>query len=554
MLGSLAALQTILQIAGAVGLLLWATRQARRGFEKALGPRLDDMLTASSKSIPRAGFVGCFGAVLLQSSTAMILLVAEFLATNKIALTVSLAIVLGADLGTAIVVQLLSSRPEFLIPLLLVAGAGLALRGAGPKPRALGRIFMGLALVLVSLGLIAQAIQPVAESPTMIVVFTYVNTDPLAAFLAAAGFAWLAHSSVATVLLIAGIATQGVLSGPAIVAMVLGANVGASLIPLVLLSSAIRNVRLLVWGNIVLRGGGAVLGFLAVLILGTQLTNILPQSPLNTVMVSHLVFNASVLGVGLLVLGPFARLIDRIVPKMGPPDEQSQRHRRLDPAMLSVPGLALLQANNEVLNLSGSVNQGFQDAMNLFRSFDEAKARRVSQDAKETLDRVTDLKHYIANIGTSDLSDREREKCAWIFNIASRLAASGDLVDQGLVKSARRMHRENLVWPDKWYGEVAAFKQSVEGGVQLGIAVAMSDDNQAARRLIEQKETIRLQERELSGRHIWELNGESTNSIRASEVFLNVIQTLKQLNANYSAFAQPMLERSGELLKSRLVN
>jgi phosphate:Na+ symporter len=150
----------LLHLAGGVTLLLWAVRMVRTGVERSQEPALKRVLRESKSGRLRAAAVGAGVAVLLQSSTAVALLAAGFAGTGVLTVATGLALMLGADVGSALVVQILSVDIHWLTPVLLIVGGGLFFKGPTREWRQGGRILIGVALILVSLTMIADATEP----------------------------------------------------------------------------------------------------------------------------------------------------------------------------------------------------------------------------------------------------------------------------------------------------------------------------------------------------------------------------------------------------------
>ncbi len=303
----------VLHIAGAASLLIWSVRLVRTGVERAFSLQLRHWLRRSSDSRLLAALSGTGSAILLQSSTAVALLVSNFVARGSIATFVGLAILLGADVGSAIVAQLLLVRQTFLVPLLLVAGVALFLRSRNGRTRQIGRILVGLALIFASLDMIRAAAEPLTGSPGTVAAMQYLATDPITAFAVGALFAWAVHSSVAAVLLFVTLVAQGLLPGTGALAMVLGANLGGAFIAYVLTLSAPVAARRMVVANLALRGGGAVL-VLAVLARLDDPLGWLGADPARQVINLHLAFNLALALAAMPLLGPVARLTERLMP------------------------------------------------------------------------------------------------------------------------------------------------------------------------------------------------------------------------------------------------
>ena len=199
----------VVQLAGSVTLLLWAVRMVRTGIERSQEPALRRVLRESGSGRLRAAGVGAGIAVLLQSSTAVAVLAAGFAGSGVLSVPTGLALMLGADFGSALVVQILSFDLSLLVPVLLLGGGVLFFKGPARQTRQAGRVLIGIGLILISLQMIGEATAPLRDNPLLPGIVTYLRGDFVTAFLIGAAFTWLVHSSVAAVLLVATFTAQG---------------------------------------------------------------------------------------------------------------------------------------------------------------------------------------------------------------------------------------------------------------------------------------------------------------------------------------------------------
>ena len=123
----MAIVEFLLNLSGAVFLLLFAVRQVRNGIEHAHGASFKRIIT-NQENLVGASLSGLILAAILQSSAAVGLLVAGFASNGYIGFPVALATILGADLGSALIIQVLSFRLDWLVPKLNVAKLYLVLR------------------------------------------------------------------------------------------------------------------------------------------------------------------------------------------------------------------------------------------------------------------------------------------------------------------------------------------------------------------------------------------------------------------------------------------
>ncbi len=144
----------------------------------------------------------------------------------------ALAVALGADIGSTFVVQALSFDLKAFVPVLLIGGVGAFMLSGNATVRQVGRVVIGLALMILSLGMIVQASSSLRTDPTLVLVMSRLANEAVLAIIIGAGLTWLLHSSVAMVLLIVSLVGSGLIPLSLGVTFLLGANLGAGLIPL----------------------------------------------------------------------------------------------------------------------------------------------------------------------------------------------------------------------------------------------------------------------------------------------------------------------------------
>lgn len=548
----------LLNIAGAVALLLWATRMVRTGVDRAYGSEMRRLQKRAASTRLGASLAGLVLAVGLQGSTAVALLIAGSIASGITAAGVGLAVLLGADLGSALVVQVLSLDLSLLIPVLLLVGVTTFLTGHRRTVRQAGRIIVGIALILIALGMIGDASAPLRESRLVPVWTGYLVGDPLAAFLTAALLTWAMHSGVAAVLLIVSLAANGVIPLPLALVFVLGANLGSSAIAVLLTRNHVREARQVPLANLMIRGLCAVA--ILALLQAVDVANLLDGLPAaQATVLFHVGFNMLVLVVGLSVLRGAIGLSGVILPVPDPaagPDGlvTPARATSLNPDVVGQPRQALAAAIREILNMSDTVSVMLREVIDVFETGDRT---RINQIAKmdDTVDRQhTEIKLYLAGVGRQELSAEESRRCLELTGYCIKLEQAGDIIVKNLLSLAAKKRALEVDFSKQGWRELRALHDSVSANLQLALNVLVSGDKDAARELIEEKDHVRHLERVTTEQHMARLRSGSIKTIETSEIHLDAVRDLKQINGLLTSAAYPILEQSGDLLDSRLVS
>ncbi len=540
----------VLHIAGAAALLIWAVRLVRTGVERGWAVQLRSWLRRGAQNRLVAAASGTAAAVLLQSSTAVAILTANFVATGTLAAKAGFAVLLGGDLGSAIVAQILLTRADWLVPVLLVAGVAIFQRSVAREWRMAGRILIGLALIFVALGMIREATEPLREARGMVQAMAYLGGDPVTAFVIGALFAWAVHSSVAAVLLFVTLAASGMLPVNAGIAMVLGANLGGAFIAFVLTLGSEVAARRVVMANLLARGGGALLFLLALILLQLPL-DYLGSSPARQIINLHLLFNFAILILALPVSGPLLRVAEGLITTPATPP-LLDRVSALDPAALTSPDRALACAAREILQMGEGVEAMLRTVLPLYTTWDDTTADAIRRK-EDDVDKIhLDTKLYLARLQRADSEEHLTRRGLDLAEMAVNLESAGNAVSHNMLSLAQRLHDEGLSFSETGQREINDFHDRVLSNAQAALNVLMTLNPDAARALVEEKDHVRDIEQGLQRSHLERLKEGRAESIETSNIHQETLRALKQVNTAFTQVAYPILSETGDLLASRL--
>ena len=542
---------TLLQLAGYVALLLWGIHMVQTGVQRAFGARLRGFLGSALRNRFKAFLAGIGVTAILQSSTATGLMVTGFAAGGLVDLVPALAVMLGANVGTTLIVQALSFDISDVAPALILIGV-LMFRRATAGTRDFGRVFIGLGLVLMALGQFVSLVTPYEDVPSLQVFLGAVANQPLVDVILAAGLTWAAHSSVAIILIIMSFAGNHAVPPDAAFALVLGANLGSAINPVLEGASgndpAGRRVPL---GNLLNRGLGTLVGLAALPWLGTWLIAIEPDAG-RAVADFHTAFNLILAAVFFPFLGSYARLLRRLLPaRVDPADPGQPIYMTL--AAREAPAIAIGAAAREAMRLADVLEamlQGLRDA------FARADRRQITETKRldDVLDRLnTAIKAYLTGLDPDGLTDADHQRVTEILAFATHLEQSGDIVEKSLLGIAGKCLRRGLAFSKEGEAELTQIIDRLIINVQAAAALFMTGDERAARLLAAEKEAFRELEAQATAAHFARLRAGRVDTAETSSLHLDALRDLKRVNAHLvAAAAYPVLENSGELLASRL--
>lgn len=540
----------LLHVAGAAALLIWSVRLVRTGVERGWSVPLRRWLRHGDDNRIVAAMTGLVAALALQSSTAVAILTTNFVAAGTLTAAAGLAILLGADVGSALVAQVLLARAAWVVPLLLVAGVGMFLRAGRRETRMAGRVLIGLALIFVSLSMVRDATEPLRDSPAIGAAMGYLGGDALTAFAIGALFAWLVQSSVAAVLLFVTLAAQAMLPATAAAAMVLGANLGGSFIAYLLTLGADLTGRRIVIANLALRGGGAAVAVLALQRYGSDLAWLGATPPRQAINL-HLAFNLALMILALPFTGPVLRAVRALVP---PPADLARLERvsALDPAALAQPDRALACATRELLQMGESVETMLRSVIHLYDKWDDTAAAAIRL-REEDVDKIhINTKLYLAKLQRDCKDEAVVARAMELADMAVNLESAGNVISDTMLGLAERLDTGGIAFSDLGSKEVRDFHDRVLSNAQAALNVLMTSSPDAARALVEEKDQVRDIEQNLQRSHLERLKQGLSESIETSNIHQETLRALKQVNSAFTMIAYPILSETGDLLASRL--
>ncbi|MBL4766931.1 MAG: Na/Pi cotransporter family protein [Rhodobacteraceae bacterium] len=544
-------LSFLIQIAGATMLLLYAVRMVRTGIERAFGPSFRRIVTTTGNPANSA-LTGLVLAIVLQSSAAVALLVSGFAGSGALGFAAGLSIVLGADLGSALLIQVLSFKLEWLVPVLLAVGGGFFIKSDNRKLKQAGRIILGIAFILISLRFLRETMDPIRDSTFLPSIAGFLESDFIAAFIIGALLAWFMHSSVAVILMCVTLVAIDAIPMVAGVSLVLGANLGSAVIPIWLTRGLSNVARRVPVANFLLRGSGAVIALLVV--------NSFPVLPYlggdgaQTLINVHVLFNTL-----LLLALPFCRFLEAPLCNLLPDTAELKQDMPvlhvslLDDSALTIPSLALANLKREVLRMEQVVETMTAPVMELFVEYNKERAQALITRDEVVNVALDSIRRYVAAMPSERMSKQDWKQARELTEYAIELETVGDLVAKVLMPLAKEKSQDRLKFSKAGELELINMHERMMANMALASNVLVSDDLESARLLLEEKTEMTRLERKSRKKHLRRLSDGSKTSFESSNIHLEVLRALREINSHVASVCYPILYRGGQLLETRLI-
>ncbi|MBX5459387.1 MAG: Na/Pi cotransporter family protein [Thermogemmatispora sp.] len=522
---------------GGALLLLYGLRLLSEAMQRAAGPRLQKATMALAQRPFMAFGVGVVVTALTQSSSATSSLLVELVNAELVPLTTAFVMILGTNVGSTLVVQLLAFHvTDYAIPI-AGAGAALGLLTQHRPQRDLGQAAFGFGVILLGLAALQVGSAPIAASPITAEVLRALMGAPLVLALLGLLLALAFASSAAAIGLVLVLTASGALSVFAALALLFGANIGSTLTALLTAISRPsvtgRRLALLHTGT---KSLGAAIA-LALLPLLTSLLARLGLEPAWQVALTHLIFNLALAAVFVPLAAPVTRLVTLLLPEQENHYEQQLGPRYLDPEALASPAVALGQATREVLRMADIVTEMLRLSMLAFEKPDARVPERINE-LDDQLDRLNAaIKRYLTQLDESRLTREQVQRELALLYIITDLEAIGDIIDRQMMRLARRKQRRQVAFSEEGWQDLLNYHDEVTEALEQALAALASQDTSLANDFFVRKAELSKMKRQLHLRHVRRLQSGLSPSWESSAIHLDLLNALSRVLSHASNIA-----------------
>ena len=525
-----------------IALMLYGIRTLRKGSERLFGAKLRRILQDATKGKVRSLLAGFLVSILTPSSTAVALLSVEAINAGYVTSQQVLAVMLGANIGFTVTVQLLAFKFYIYNAIFIAVGVPLFLFGRRQTPKGAGQALLGIGFLLLSIQIISAAVAPLKDSLEVRDLMRLLESHPVWIVFFALLLKVMLQSATATIGIAIALCQKDVQVLPlsAAVAVVIGANIGIGVTAL-MAGFARTDTRRMAVGNLLFKLAGAAV---CIPLLSWMIEILRPLSPYGETQLianAHTFFNVALAVVFVPLVPVIGRFLERMIPAKEAVGEIFGP-RYLDRTSLESPALALGQATREILHMADHVRMMLRDAHVAFKSNDEALCETVQQEDDKVDLLNNEIKSYITRLSEQSLNTEESRREIALLSFANELESAGDIIDKNLIELAKKKISLRVAFSKDGWVELEQFFQKVLENFEIAISAFASQDRILAAQLLRHKHHISEWERDLRNRHFRRLHAGLVESFETSAIHLDVLTNLKRINSHLTAVAYPILE------------
>ena len=540
----------LLNLLAAIALLVWGTQLVRTGILRVFGANLRQFISRGVSTRITALLSGIGVTAIVQSSTATALIVSSFVGQGMISLTAALAVMLGADVGTSMMAVVFSMDLSWLSPLCIFVGVVLFVARQDETIGRVGRVLIGLGLMLLALRLITESTTVLTQSPVMVTLLEALTSDITMEVLTGAILAIICYSSLATVLLVATLAASGGIPVEVALGLVIGANLGSGLLAVLTTLKSSIQTRQVPLGNLMFKMIGVLLMIPLIGLWQTHMHSVVGDTA-SLVVLFHLAFNSVVALVCIMLTGKIAWCVQKILPsEVALPS--STRPHHLDASALSTPSLAISCAAREALHQADVVESMLMGLQKVWQTDDQKLAQELHKLDDEVDDLYSAIKYYMTKISRAELDEKEGRRWTEIIIFTINMEQVGDLVERVLQDVEDKKIKKGRQFSQAGLEEINGMHAQLVSNLRLAMSVFLNGNVRDAQKLLEEKARFRDLELAYSATHLDRLYENTVQSIETSSLHIDLISDLKRINSLLCSVAYPILESAGALAPNRL--
>lgn len=523
----------------------------KNGFTRAYATSLQRVIATNTSNRVKAFFAGLGVTAILQSSTATTMICSSFATKKMIGTTAALAVIIGADVSTTLVAQVLTFDLSWIIPMFLFVGVFMHHRYEHKgRLRHVARALIGLGLILLSLSIIKQSAAPLQGNETLPLLLKPLETEPLLALIVAGGITWVLHSSLAAVLLISSFTSSGLITFNLGLLLVLGANLGGAIIPYIMTLKMGARAKRLTTGNIIMRVT-CVLLFLPFIGIITNIFNDVEIAQSREIIHFHTIFNVALAIIFMPFINQLSALCKKLVPDAPDAPDDTTKPLYLDDTALESPTIALAGAARETLHIAKIVENMFHDSMLALKTEDTSILTRI-KEADDKVDALhTAVKMYLTRVSEETLDPKESDRFVQILSFSTNLEHIGDIIEGSICELISIKIETKNRFSDQGFQEIRDFHQTILKNMKTAQAVFMSEDPKLARQLVDGKKAIRKAAQESTEQHFKRLRKGIPETQATSALHTDIIRDYRRINSYITTIAYSIMENAKKHKKSR---
>ena len=533
-------ISNVISLFSGIALFLFGMALMGDGLKQVAGNKLELILYRLTGSPVKGFLLGTGVTAVIQSSSATSVMVVGFVNSGLMTLHQATGVIMGANLGTSVTAWLLSTsgiqgegilqlfKPESFAPLFAFIGIILYMFQKNRKRQDIGLIFIGFGVLMIGMELMADAVKPLADSPTFqSVLLKFAN--PIIGVLVGTIFTAVIQSSSASVGILQAFSLTGVVSYSVAIPIIVGQNIGTCVSAMISSIGAGKNARRASFVHLYFNIIAAII-ILPLFYLVSAFVSLPLEtsiSPLGIAIV-HTGFKL----IALCILMPASRLLEKLAMLTVPDGKNDREQELLDDRLLATPAVAIERARIVAHDMAKLSVETLRLSMQLIGNFNE-KTLETIYAGEERVDKYEDmLGTYLVKISSCELSEADGHEAAELLHIIGDFERISDHA-VNILSSAEELERKGLTFSGSALNELSVLTAAVREILSLSLKAFSGQDPTAAQQVEPLEQVIDTLKEQMRTRHILRMQ-QGTCSIEAGFVLSDLLTDLERTSDHCS--------------------
>jgi phosphate:Na+ symporter len=550
----------IIGLFGGLALFLYGMGKMSDGMKRSAGNRMRSILAALTKNRFIALTVGAFVTMVIQSSSATTVMLVSFVQAGLMTFTQSLGVILGADIGTTVTAQLIAFKLTDYALLMVAIGFGLQMVSKKTNVKNIGEVILGFGILFFGMKLMSDAMEPLRTHADFMNMMKGLE-NPLMGLFAGTVFTAVVQSSSASTGVVIVLAQQGLITLPAGIAVIFGANIGTCVTAGLASIGAAREAKRVALAHVLFKVAG-VLMFIFWIPEFAEIIKTISQrfgsQTARQIANAHTIFNVSL---GLFFLpftGIFGKVILKILPdkKIDPGIKPATWH--LDDGSIQTPAIALGLARAEISRVAKLLNRMMQAVIIPFMSDENLiKKENLPPEEKELLireipkrdayfpeltllegidmreqkiDFLNEKIHdYLISVAREGLDSVQADEIYGMISISNDLEFIGDIIHRNMLPLIAKKKELSVDFSGEGKEELLIYHQKVCRQLKLLEEALVEMDIEKARRIMSEERKYLDLEAQYRLSHLERVRHNRKESAETHEVHMELMDLLKQI-------------------------
>ncbi len=530
-----------MQLLGGLALFLFGMEQMSNALKAVAGNRMKFILARLTSNRFTGAATGAFVTAVIQSSSVTTVLVVGFITAGLMSLSQSIGIIMGANIGTTITAQIVAFKVTKAAMLMIGVGFGMLFISKEERIRQYGSMIMGLGLVFFGMSVMSDAMKPLRTFQPFLDFMVQLE-NPLIGILVAAVFTGLIQSSSATTGIVIVMASQGLITLPAGIALAFGANIGTCVTAMLASIGKPREALRAALVHVIFNIGGVLLWVMFIPYLAEFVVWFSPISPElsgidrlgaetpRQIANAHTIFNIANTLVFIWFTTQIGRVVEWLVPD-APLEEEGEiwSAKYLDEELLTTPALALDRVRLEVLQMGEQVDLMLVKIMPAILDGNQESLSSIKKMDDEVDYLYEQIIDYMGKISKHTLTDAQTAEFLKLMEAVSDLENIGDTVETNLVALGTERINSGISVSDPTREVITGFHKVVLSAVKSAVQAVSQNNEEVAGTVIAMKQEIEGLVNSAAIHQVQRLVADEPNRIPAYTIEMDIIEKQKRI-------------------------